>query len=249
MERKIGEVFKIKNEWYQCIPAPNGSCLSCDLFVSLKACPILVRKCAKSGRTDKIDVIFKKLRKTGEPYASACPSGRTVYFQRYETYIKPIINDNEIISYTTGGLNFIDIEIEQNKEDMKPRRVTMSVYDKDYLLDRLETILHDNLCQEHTGAICDAFAKYISLDSQPKLKPFDLEAAKAGKAVCTRNGLKARILCFDKKGGRPIVALIIDKDADGNDKEEVYYYHEDGKSDKFYEYQYDLMMLTQEREG
>lgn len=31
------------------------------------------------------------------------------------------------------------------------------------------------------------------------LKPFDLEAAKAGKPVCTRDGRKARIICFNAK--------------------------------------------------
>ena len=35
------------------------------------------------------------------------------------------------------------------------------------------------------------------------LKPFDLEAARAGSPVCTRDGRKARIVCFDKKGSEP----------------------------------------------
>ena len=44
------------------------------------------------------------------------------------------------------------------------------------------------------------------------LKPFDLEAAKAGKPVCTRDGRKARIICFDRKNNsEPIVALIDNK--------------------------------------
>ena len=32
---------------------------------------------------------------------------------------------------------------------------------------------------------------------EKNMKKFDLEAAKAGKPVCTRNGYMARILCFD----------------------------------------------------
>lgn len=41
------------------------------------------------------------------------------------------------------------------------------------------------------------------------LKPFDIEKAKAGAEVCTRDGHKARVICFDMKGGtnRPIIAL------------------------------------------
>lgn len=42
------------------------------------------------------------------------------------------------------------------------------------------------------------------------MKNFDLEAAKRGAAVCTRDGRNARIIAFDCKGcGRkPILALI-----------------------------------------
>ncbi len=42
------------------------------------------------------------------------------------------------------------------------------------------------------------------------MRQFDLEAAKAGAAVCTRDGRNARIIAFDCKGcGRkPILALI-----------------------------------------
>lgn len=41
------------------------------------------------------------------------------------------------------------------------------------------------------------------------MKNFDLEAAKRGAAVCTRDGRNARIIAFDCKGcGRPLLALI-----------------------------------------
>ena len=36
-------------------------------------------------------------------------------------------------------------------------------------------------------------------ENKLNLKEFDIEAAKAGKPVCTRDGGKARIICFDKK--------------------------------------------------
>ena len=44
------------------------------------------------------------------------------------------------------------------------------------------------------------------------MKRFNLEAAKQGKPVCTKDGKKARIICFDKKGDYPIVALVESKD-------------------------------------
>ncbi len=42
------------------------------------------------------------------------------------------------------------------------------------------------------------------------MRPFNLEEAKAGKPVCTRDGRDVRIICFDRKNiiDCPIVALI-----------------------------------------
>ena len=41
------------------------------------------------------------------------------------------------------------------------------------------------------------------------LKPFDIQKAREGKPVCTRDGRKARIICFDVKWAtHPIIALI-----------------------------------------
>lgn len=41
------------------------------------------------------------------------------------------------------------------------------------------------------------------------MKPFDLEKAKEGKPVCTRDGRPVRIICYDRKDEKyPIVALI-----------------------------------------
>ena len=79
------------------------------------------------------------------------------------------------------------------------------------------------------------------------LKPFDLQKAREGKPVYTRDGRKARIIAFDANGGRPIVALVTECD----DEEEIpYKYHCDGSyncqsipSDN------DLMMLPEKKEG
>lgn len=44
-----------------------------------------------------------------------------------------------------------------------------------------------------------------------KIRPFDLEAAKAGAPVCTRDGRPARIICTDcRDKDFPIVALVTD---------------------------------------
>lgn len=57
------------------------------------------------------------------------------------------------------------------------------------------------------------------------MKEFDLEKAKAGAQVCTRNGREARIVCFDAKGITPIVALVTTKT--GSDR--VLRYRKDGR--------------------
>lgn len=77
------------------------------------------------------------------------------------------------------------------------------------------------------------------------LKPFSLELAKAGKPVCTRGGRKARIICWDKIGKFPIVALVMGK----NNKEAVFYYKGNGRDNDAIEKDYDLMMLTEKKEG
>ena len=77
------------------------------------------------------------------------------------------------------------------------------------------------------------------------MKPFDLNSAKAGKPVCTRDGRKARIICFDKKGDYPIVALVNDY----NEEEYIKNYDKFGKKFIDGETTDDLMMLPEKKEG
>lgn len=86
------------------------------------------------------------------------------------------------------------------------------------------------------------------------LKPFDLEAAKAGKPVCTRDGRKARIIYFDYKGDSnayPILALISTANSRGVPSEIIAKYTEDGRYAKYnnVENNEDLMILPEKKEG
>lgn len=73
------------------------------------------------------------------------------------------------------------------------------------------------------------------------MKPFDLEEAKAGKPVCTRDGRKVRIICFDRMGNYPIIGLIRKDNI-----ERIYYFKENGACvDDFCE----LMMAPEKKEG
>lgn len=80
------------------------------------------------------------------------------------------------------------------------------------------------------------------------MKPFDLEKAKAGASVCTRDGSRARIVCFDANNKRfPLVVLI--KDSDNSDEYPVLYNKEgiffDGEKD----HPKDLCMVGEKKEG
>lgn len=79
------------------------------------------------------------------------------------------------------------------------------------------------------------------------MKEFNLEEAKAGKAVSTRNGRPARIICFDRKHNYyPIVALLTKSDG----CEEYISYTIDGRfSDNSTKDSYDLMMVGEKKEG
>ena len=75
-------------------------------------------------------------------------------------------------------------------------------------------------------------------------KSFNLEAAKSGKPVCTRDGRKARIICFDRDWDMHIVALVTDPLG-----ESVHYYLSNGKVDFDKQNDEDLMMLPEKKEG
>lgn len=76
------------------------------------------------------------------------------------------------------------------------------------------------------------------------MKPFNLELAKAGHPVCTRDGRKARIICFDRKEVCPIIALVEDED-----KEIPHSYTRAGSFSPGFESPFDLMMNCEEKEG
>jgi len=211
MERKVGEIFEYNGEWYQCIHTKSLGCENCDLATKSDIhCSDVFEirgECLSCYRKDGKSVIFKKLKKVGEP---------------------EIINGKKVQSIVTGyvGCAFcifkkggaclsggtcknrgtrIYVEIKQNKEDMVEKTLN--------------------------------------------LKPFDLEAAKAGKPVCTRDGRKARIICFDakRKDGKNIMALIPSKEYPGF--EDLVAYPNNGNYHGGHENDGDLMMLPEKKEG
>lgn len=80
------------------------------------------------------------------------------------------------------------------------------------------------------------------------MKQFSLEEylKNPSRKVVTRNGSKVRIICTDKKGDCPIVALITTLDGVA---EETVTYKENGKFFGDASYEYDLFFAPEKHEG
>lgn len=78
------------------------------------------------------------------------------------------------------------------------------------------------------------------------MKEFNLEEAKAGKPVCTRNGRPVRIICFNLKTKLYPIAAAVEYDGYG---EQVAAYTLDGRFTDGGKSEQDLMMATTKHEG
>lgn len=196
MERKIGEIFEYNGEWYQCVEGIG--CYKCA-FYDKNICIANNPHC--TCRSDKKNVIFKKLEKVGEPYEYFIQGMGIIIVQEYIlANASYIYDDNRHVVMMDCQNGRIAIEIKQNKEDMKEKKLN--------------------------------------------LKEFNLEAAKAGKPVCTRDRRKARIICFDLNNKNfPIVAII-----NCDSEENAYQYDIDGICDE-HDNNLNLMMSPEKKEG
>ena len=229
MERKIGEIFEYHGEWYQCIEDENKSCGQCDLS---NFCPYNrdladnVGNCSKNNLSDGESIIFKKLEKVGGQFACRNMSLGCygIIVQRYKVFAEPILTDNSIKWCDSTNQTILIALI--NKEDMEDREYS-------------EEEFKNNPRFQHHKSI-------EQVNNMKKMKPFNLEQAKAGKPVCTRDGRKARIICWDRIDSTgcnlPIVALV-----QCEETEVLQLYHDDGKCDV--KADLDLMMLPEKKEG
>ena len=217
MERKIGEIFEYKGEWYQCVEDTEDiSCVNCCFYNGgHKLCTDEdMGDCVKEYRSDAKSICFKKLEKVGEPYIVYDYSrNEVVTVQDYKLYkIRgACYNGPHTLCFCPYGKIEVIVrsEIKQNKEDMEEKKLN--------------------------------------------LKPFDIQKAREGKPVCTRDGRKARIICFDYKGdcnAYPILALISTINLSGVPSEIIAKYTEDGRYAKYnnVENDEDLMMLPEKKE-
>ena len=195
----------------------NGECKDCDFSKDLFYCKYLI------GRDFcKAKNIFKKLEKVGEPYLAHDHSrNKDVIVQDYKLHSQSACYNGheEMLSFGLCGRNGI-VTI-KSKEPIKSLNCENSV----------EIQIKQN--------------KEDMEERKLNIKPFDLQKAREGKPVCTRDGAKARIICFDAKSDAPIIALITADDG----TEITFDYLSDGTFFNSENPDNDLMMLPEKKEG
>ena len=234
MEHKIGEIFEYNGEWYQCLESSSCRCDYCD-YGEVGDCHKIA--CIHSERSDDKEVYFKKLKKVGEPFYTGFYCS---WVQKYKLYENNATGEYPKCHF---GADYVLIEIKQNKEDMGEKKTNF-----------VEAI--DALCKRYymsDGVRIDFMSevKEIINDKEKcNLKPFNLDAAKQGKPVCTRDGRKARIICFDRICGDDYYKIVACVTAFDGDFEEVLFYGIDGYIvDSQNPKDEDLMMLPEKKEG
>ena len=241
-EWRIGEIKQVNGEWYQCIES-HSSCEGCDFKNTFK-CSYAGTKCSFPVRQDHTSVIFKKLEKVGEPYMTG-----NKLIQLYKIY--PTTYCIKVYGWYYQNLDVkswtIGIEIKQNKEDMEEKKFceeTSKANEVNMIFKIASKYINGGITYDEFG---EAMRNWINGSEKDEhiLKEFDLEAAKQGKPVCTRDGRKARIICFDKKCLDEQILIVL---VDCGKEESIYFYTTDGKCiDDFSSF--DLMMFPEKKEG
>lgn len=237
MEWMIGEIKRINGEWYQCV---RGVCNGCAFIDQCELCSSM--ECTSDTRLDKTNVIIKKLEEIGEPYSGHDPRmNKDILVQDYKLHMNCAYCDAGMVDWIA-------------KSDVKKLKITIKVEDPEiHEVDPVE--ITDSGVAELPNEGMDEKVNDIPRISNSKmeevksnLKPFDLKAAMKGDLVCTRDGKKVRIICYDKqKDIYPIIALVTDKDGyerlvQYDDKGKVLFHREEEMSN-------DLMMIPKVKEG
>lgn len=255
MERKVGEIFEYNCEWYQCIHVPQKhSCKLCDLRgLCCDNNGVKIVTCVWRHREDNTSVIFKKLEKDGVPF---------VYEDKVLQRLRSIdgyscvhcLFKEQACNFDSCDKDSFLIETKLKLENMEEKKLTYEELEHYYdstcglwAIDRDPKQVTLEWIVENAFQLGDTIPEKVCASN---LKPFDLEAAKAGKLVCTRDGRKARIISFDRHGEDcPIIALVVD--SKNAECEEVIDYTLDGICNEniINHNKYDLMMFTRKKEG
>ena len=214
MERQVGEIFNYQDNWYQCIENTGYGCIICHFNTHNNIC------C-----NNVLNIIGNCLPPYRKDYKS-------VVFRKLEKVGNPIMVENK---------SYQKIKVPDSLcnncafYDNFSRNCKLSYYINHQ---PAYSCLKDEIFVEIKQN------KEDMKEEKLNLKKFDLEAAKAGKPVCTRDGRKARIICFDLNNKNfPIVAII-----NCDTEENAYQYDIDGVCDE-HDNNLNLMMSPEKKEG
>ena len=214
MERKIGEIFNYQDNWYQCIENTGYGCIICHFNTHNNIC------C-----NNVLNIIGNCLPPYRKDYKS-------VVFRKLEKVGNPIMVENK---------SYQKIKVPDSLcnncafYDNFSRNCKLSYYINHQ---PAYSCLKDEIFVEVEQN------KENMEEKKLNLKEFNLEEAKAGKPVCTRDGRKARIICFDLNNKNfPIVAII-----NCDTEENAYQYDIDGVCDE-HDNNLNLMMSFEKKEG
>lgn len=214
MERKIGEIFNYQDNWYQCIENTGYGCIICHFNTHNNIC------C-----NNVLNIIGNCLPPYRKDY-------KFVVFRKLEKVGNPIMVENK---------SYQKIKVPDSLcnncafYDNFSRNCKLSYYINHQ---PAYSCLKDEIFVEIKQNKEDMKEKKLNL------KEFNLEEAKAGKPVCTRDGRKARIICFDLNNKNfPIVAII-----NCDSEENAYQYDIDGICDE-HDNNLNLMMYPEKKEG
>lgn len=214
MERKIGEIFNYQDNWYQCIENTGYGCIICHFNTHNNIC------C-----NNVLNIIGNCLPPYRKDYKS-------VVFRKLEKVGNPIMVENK---------SYQKIKVPDALcnncvfYDNFSRNCKLSYYINHQ---PAYSCLKDEIFVEVEQN------KENMEEKKLNLKEFNLEEAKAGKPVCTRDGRKARIICFDLNNKNfPIVAII-----NCDSEENAYQYDIEGICDE-HDNNLNLMMSFEKKEG
>lgn len=214
MERQVGEIFNYQDNWYQCIENTGYGCIICHFNTHNNIC------C-----NNVLNIIGNCLPPYRKDYKS-------VVFRKLEKVGNPIMVENK---------SYQKIKVPDSLcnncafYDNFSRNCKLSYYINHQ---PAYSCLKDEIFVEIKQN------KEDMKEEKLNLKKFDLEAAKAGKPVCTRDGRKARIICFDLNNKNfPIVAII-----NCDTEENAYQYDIDGVCDE-HDNNLNLMISPEKKEG
>ena len=186
MERKVGEIFEYNGEWYQCIHVPQKhSCKLCDLRgLCCDNNGVKIVTCVWRHREDNTSVIFKKLEKDGVPF---------VYEDKVLQRLRSIdgyscvhcLFKEQACNFDSCDKDSFLIETKLKLENMEEKKLTYEELEHYYdstcglwAIDRDPKQVTLEWIVENAFQLGDTIPEKVCASN---LKPFDLEAAKAGK--------------------------------------------------------------------